>query len=142
MARIRKLIPDNSVRRDARTLSGENGKVWTMYVTEHRTQREIADELGISQPRVSQILSAVRESLDPIEREDFRREHLAELREMRKEADLLLGYDRIKARLKIQEREAHLLALDYPVTARLSLGLEEQTRYVIEMDDDVRKALQ
>lgn len=44
-------------------LDGRNGEIWYRHAVRAQTQEQIAEELGISHQRVSQILAEVRESL-------------------------------------------------------------------------------
>lgn len=46
-------------------LEGREGKVYYLYAVKRWTQTQIADELGVSQQRVSQILAACREKIVP-----------------------------------------------------------------------------
>ncbi|MBE4789950.1 sigma factor-like helix-turn-helix DNA-binding protein [Streptomyces caniscabiei] len=48
-------------------LEGRNGAIWRAYL-EGRTQEAIAEEFGVSQQRVSQIISEVRESIPEVNR--------------------------------------------------------------------------
>lgn len=52
---------------DPERLGGRNGDVWRAYLL-GRTQESIAEEYGISQQRVSQIISEVRESIPEVNR--------------------------------------------------------------------------
>lgn len=42
-----------------RKLEGRNGEIWHLYAVRGWTQERIAEDLGISQPRVSQILDKI-----------------------------------------------------------------------------------
>lgn len=44
-------------------LEGRNGRIWQLYTVQRWSQERIAEHYGISQPRVSQIILAVRASL-------------------------------------------------------------------------------
>lgn len=50
---------------------GRNGEVWHRYAVRGQTQERIADDLGISQPRVSQILAEVRASIPEPDRQQL-----------------------------------------------------------------------
>lgn len=58
--------------------SEERGaEIYRLTVVNRLTQRQISERLGISQPRVSQILAAYRASLPPLDHEAMRRHSLA-----------------------------------------------------------------
>jgi hypothetical protein len=67
-------------------LAGRNGDIWRAYIT-GRNQEWIGHHFGLSQQRVSQILTAVREALPDDEREDWRVIAVEALREVH--ADLV-----------------------------------------------------
>lgn len=52
-------------------LAGRNGDIWRAYIT-GRNQEWIGQHFGISQQRVSQILTAVRDALPDDERDEWR----------------------------------------------------------------------
>ena len=59
-------------------LEGRHGRVYQLYAVQRWTQEAIAEELGISQQRVSQIVARVRELLPPVDLEEHR-QHAIEL---------------------------------------------------------------
>lgn len=69
--------PEEDVR-----LAGRNGTIWRDYCA-GRTQEALAAEHGISQARVSQIISQVRDSIPETDREEEVRRSLDMLRELR-----------------------------------------------------------
>jgi len=144
-AKIARLIPDHAAPRSARILTGENGRVWQLYVVENWTQQEIADELGISRARVSKILAAVRESLPEIDRQEIVRERVIQLRAVANAlVPRVLSGDpqSVRAFLKVLDREARYLGLDAPTTIAAAIETAPLARYILEMDADVRKALE
>jgi hypothetical protein len=52
-------------------LEGRNGEIWHRYTVRQQTQAMIAEELNISQARVSEIITEVRASIPPIDREQL-----------------------------------------------------------------------
>lgn len=67
-------------------LAGRNGDIWRAYIT-GRNQEWIGQHFGISQQRVSQILTAVRDALPDDERDEWRLIAIQTLREVH--ADLV-----------------------------------------------------
>jgi predicted transcriptional regulator len=146
VAHIRKTRADHATPTSVRALAGENGRVWEMYVRDGLTQREISNELGISQQRVSQIVAAVREGMPPVMREQIVLDRVNQLRELMQPfiRATLLG-DNISARtlMKMLDREARYLGLDAPISLRAAIGAlgDEPTRYILDMSDEIREAL-
>ena len=62
----------------ARALNGRNKRVWDLFL-EDWTQQEIAAELGISQPRVHEILAAGAGELDIMPRQEMLMLRLAQI---------------------------------------------------------------
>lgn len=52
-------------------LEGRNGEIWHRYTVRAQTQEMIAEELGISQERVSQIIREIRAAIPPIDRDQL-----------------------------------------------------------------------
>lgn len=77
-------------------LEGRNGAIWRAH-TSGQTQEAIAAEYGITQGRVSQILSAVRASLPVEDRADLVRREVDLLDRLRTEALELWAADPIPA---------------------------------------------
>lgn len=50
---------------------GRNGEIWHRYTVRQQTQEMIAEELNISNQRVSQILADVRAAIPPINRDQL-----------------------------------------------------------------------
>lgn len=50
---------------------GRNGEVWHRYAVRMQSQERIAEDLGISQPRVSQIIAEVRASIPEPDRQQM-----------------------------------------------------------------------
>lgn len=57
-------------------LSEREGEVYRLTVVNRLTQREIAERMGVSQPRVSQILADARAKLPPVDLAAVRQEAL------------------------------------------------------------------
>ena len=49
-------------------MDGRNGEVYHRYAVRMQSQEQIAEELSISQQRVSQIIAEVQASLDPVDK--------------------------------------------------------------------------
>ena len=64
------------------SLAGRNGSVWRDYVR-GATQEALAEKYNVSQPRISQIISEVRDSIPQQEREALIKEEIDFLRRMR-----------------------------------------------------------
>lgn len=112
-----------------------NQRVWELYTLHNLTQQQIADREGISNQRVSQILTEVRATLPEESREETvaRRRaqidavisgHLPHARQGDKDATLSL--------VKLWERESRYLGLDSPTKLEHSGGV----RYEIAGLDD------
>lgn len=109
-------------QQDGPRLEGRNGEIWRAYVL-GRTQESIAAEHGISQQRVSQVLTAVRESIPADARTD------AALLDLER-IDLLLSgvmpaavagdVQATRAVLAVLERRARMLRLDLEEPLRIS----------------------
>lgn len=107
-------------------LDGRNGEIWRGYLF-GRTQEALAEEYGISQTRISQIITEVRNTLPETDANELRRADLERL-----DAMLPLNIqmavngdkDAVSSVLKIMERRAKLLGLDAPtkqeVTGRVA----------------------
>lgn len=50
---------------------GRNGEVWHRYAVRMQSQERIAEDLGISQVRVSQIIAEVRALIPPVDRQQM-----------------------------------------------------------------------
>ena len=48
-------------------LEGRNGEVWRLYLQGH-TQESLAEQFGVSQQRISQVINEVRESIPEVNR--------------------------------------------------------------------------
>ena len=107
-------------------LDGRNGEIWRAYLF-GKTQEAIAEEFGIVQQRVSQIIRDVRESLPETDANELRRADLERLDAMLPNNILMAvagDKDAVNSVLKIMERRAKLLGLDAPtkqeVTGRVA----------------------
>jgi transcriptional regulator with XRE-family HTH domain len=104
-------------------LNGRNGQIWRAYVAGH-TQQKIADDFGLSQQHVSQIVAAVREDVPPAVREDA-----ALLAVERTDALLAAVWDdamagdtkAVLAALRVLERMARALGTDAVEPLRVTL---------------------
>lgn len=113
-------------QKDGPRLDGRNGEIWRGYLF-GRTQEALAEEYGISQTRISQIITEVRNTLPETDANELRRADLERL-----DAMLPLNIqmavngdkDAVSSVLKIMERRAKLLGLDAPtkqeVTGRVA----------------------
>lgn len=132
----------------SRRLEGRNGEIWRLFCR-GRTQESLAEQFGISQPRVSQIINEVRDSIGPVERADIVKRESDLLDQLRAEVlDLwekgpnkayaangreLEGVEDHSGRLaalaaadRLTARMHRLLGLDAPAKLDLSLQGEEE----------------
>lgn len=132
-------------QRDGPRLDGRNGEVWRLYV-QGRTQAFIAEEFGVSQQRVSQILAEVRAAIP----EDARRD--AALLDLERLDVLLVGVmpaaaegDAAAARavLAILERRSRMLKLDLDEPLRITFArhLDDQGELLADTIGAVLDAL-
>lgn len=63
-------------------LMGRNGEIWRAYVR-GKTQEEIAEKYGLTQPAVSNAISRVRDSIPQVEREQLIKEEIDLFRHLR-----------------------------------------------------------
>lgn len=115
-------------------LEGRDGQVWRLYLEGH-TQEAIAERFGVSQQRVSQIVSEVRESIPEVAR------IAAALLDLER-LDLLLtgtmppamsGDPKATAAvLRILERRAKMLGLDEPFEVAVEGNLSELSQMVAD----------
>lgn len=117
-------------------LDGRTGRVWQMYIR-MQTQQAIADELGISQSRVSKIIAEVRASIPQQTREEIVQERVEQLRILGN--SVFAAADdgdpqAINAFLKIQEREAKLLGLDSAIKQEVDATVRYEIAGVDEGD--------
>jgi len=133
-------------------LEGRNGEIWKWYCR-GMTQEKLAEEYGLSNQRISQIIAEVRESIPPADKDKVRQEHLELARTMRAELAKLVDMNPIPAysngrpitlddgttaedhsgrlaamdRLtKWLERESKLLGIDAPTRVDATVALTEQ----------------
>lgn len=113
-------------QRDGPRLDGRDGEVWRAYLYGH-TQEQIATDHGISQSRVSQILTEIRQSIPQTSKTDAALLDLERLNLMltgvlpaAQEGDTKAS----GAAMRIIERRARMLGLD--ATEPLSIVLERQ----------------
>jgi hypothetical protein len=121
-------------QKDGPRLDGRNGEIWRGYLL-GRTQEALADEHGIAQQRVSQILAEVRDALGT---DDLATTALVDLERL----DLLLsaympGATRGDTKagglaLKVLERKAKALGTDAtePLTVLLTRRTEDSGRWI------------
>jgi transcriptional regulator with XRE-family HTH domain len=76
---------DGGARNSSR-LEGRDGSVWRAYTIYQRTQEDIAEEFGISQVRVSQIITDTRASIPTEDMDVMRRESIELYRELQRRA--------------------------------------------------------
>lgn len=126
-------------------LEGRDGQVWRAYIL-GRTQEAIAAEHGISQQRVSQILSEIRSSIPATDRAD------AALVDLERIDMLLSGVmpaavagdtQAARAVLAILERRARMLRLDLEEPLRITLArhLDDQGELLADTIGAVLDAL-
>lgn len=104
-------------------LDGRNGKIWRLYCR-GISQEKLAEQFDLSQQRVSQIVSEIRESIPELSKDVHRRQHLEVLAEARavltqlaledpvyalEASDRMAAFRELRAYL---EREAKMLGLD------------------------------
>lgn len=78
----------------ARRLEGRDGEIWRLFCR-GTTQEALAEKFGISQPRVSQIISAIRDSIPIQERVDIVKQEVDFLAGLR--AEVLELWDSVPA---------------------------------------------
>lgn len=112
-------------QKDGPRLEGRNGEIWRSYLF-GKTQEAIAEEYGISQQHVSEIIRKVRESLPEADALELRRADLERLDVMLPNNMLMAiagDKDAVNSVLKIMERRAKLLGLDAPTKQEVQGGL-------------------
>jgi predicted transcriptional regulator len=118
---------------------GRNGRVWQLYAVRGWTQEQVAEELGISQARVSQIVSAVRKEIPLQTREEIVQERVEQIRAVvRAVVDAALEYgdkDAVSSLVKLWEREAKLLGLDAPTKQEIKGRLARYDISGVNLDD-------
>lgn len=100
-----------------RPIEGRTGQVWYMYAVLSMTQPRIAEVLEITQGRVSQIVTKVREGIEKQTRDEICQERVEQLKSVANAVmPMALSGDTksVQALLKILERESKLLGLDKP----------------------------
>lgn len=115
-------------QKDGPRLEGRNGEIWRGYLF-GKTQEALAEEFGISQSRVSQVIAEVRESLPETDAQELRRADLERLDAMLPNNILMAvagDKDAVSSVLKIMERRAKLLGLDAPTRQEIKGGLQYQ----------------
>lgn len=146
-------------------LGGRNGEVWRAYVN-GRTQEWIAERLDLSQQRIAQILSEVRDSLPEDARQDWRISALETLGHLHAEMleianreappaysqggkilmdehgdvvrDVSSRLAAVDRVLKVQERASRLLGLDAP--DRVEATVTQVTQADLELQELLREA--
>ena len=63
-------------QRGAARYEGRNGQVWRLYTVYRQNQEQIADDLGISQQRVSEIIREVRANIPAPDLDEMRQQSL------------------------------------------------------------------
>jgi transcriptional regulator with XRE-family HTH domain len=71
-------MPGKGIALSGRALNGKNARVLELFLQDW-TQQEIAAEVGLSQPRVSQILTAQAEEVEVLPREATLHRRLAQI---------------------------------------------------------------
>jgi hypothetical protein len=146
-------MPPRKRRVENDDLTGRTGDIWRAYLS-GETQEQIAKQHGIGQQRVSQILSAIRESIPETDRAHLVQRESEFLDQLRVEALRLVARDPIPAysngkpilmpdgttaedhsgrlaaldrAVRLHERLSKLLGLDAPAKADVSLvGAERE----------------
>lgn len=118
---------------------GRNGRAWQLYAVRGWTQEQVAEELGISQARVSQIISEVRKEIPLQTREEIVQERVEQIRAVvRRVVDEALDYgdkDAVSSLVKLWEREAKLLGLDAPTKQEIKGRLARYDISGVNLDD-------
>lgn len=65
---------------------GRNGEVWHRVAVRGQSHERVADDLGISQQRVSQIVAEVRATIDPVDRQKMIEESIELIRFVKDQA--------------------------------------------------------
>jgi hypothetical protein len=140
-------------------LEGRNGAVWRAYAIYRKTQEAIAQEFGISQPRVSQIIKEVRDKIEPDSRTDMRLQAAEVYNELQKRAlaiadmraaPVFVGKDGDVARdpeadnAVVRDYAAQVKALElagkFQAETRKLYGLDDPTK--VQSDQTVRYVLE
>lgn len=133
-----------------RTLTGRNERIWQMHLDDW-TQDEIAAEVGLSRPRISQILAECSAGVQETPREQEMRTRYAQV-------EAKISYwsaiaqdesrpfdEQVKADKRVAywyDFRARLRAEYAPANVKLSAVQNgDQMTYQLELPDDVRKAL-
>jgi DNA-binding transcriptional regulator LsrR (DeoR family) len=154
-----------------RRLDGRNGEIARRYYLMSQSQQEIADDLGISQSRVSQVLRDVRSEIDATTREDVKADIAARLAQLRagmvelvemEGAPVTAGKDgqvvtdpetgavvrdyalRVNATrtvIDIERRLAALYGADEPARLRTDLTVSGMTEQAAQLAAEAREAL-
>jgi transcriptional regulator with XRE-family HTH domain len=66
-------------------IEGRNGLIWRRYAMHGWTQEKLAEHFQLSQSQISRIISEVRESIPPANKDEYLRHHLEALAEIRGE---------------------------------------------------------
>lgn len=123
-----------------RTLREENkeGEIWRLYVEENWSQTEIAEEMGLTQQRISQILARLRKEILPETRDEIIRRRADQINVIVKAviSDARTGdKDAVSSLVKLWEREAKLLGLDAPTKQEIKGRLARYDISGVHLDD-------
>lgn len=114
------------VSTDNGRLNARDQKIWHDYTLGGKTLVQLAEEHGVSNQRISQIMQEIRENLPPRDRQvtiDYRLDQIKAIGDALL-PDLLAGdKDAIASWTKIVEREAKYLGLDSASKVELSGGV-------------------
>lgn len=67
-------------------MEGRNGLIWRQCIIDGRTQEDVAEEHGVSQQRISEILGQVRKTIPEQNREEMIQDTLEVLQELHRTA--------------------------------------------------------
>lgn len=130
-------------------LVGRNGRIWRDYCR-GATQEKLAEKYGVSQPRISQIVNEVKDSIAIEERADLIRQETDLLRMLREEtlelwdadAPDMVSNGRVIEGIKDHSGRLQALAAVDRLTARLHrvLGLDAPQKVDIGLGGEVEAA--
>jgi transcriptional regulator with XRE-family HTH domain len=130
-------------------LAGRNGKIWRAYCR-GKTQAALAEEFGISQQRVSQIVSDVRDAIPMQEREAILKQEIDLLSDLRsavldlwdQDAPNLVSNGRVIEGVKDHSGRLAALARAESLTARLHkiTGIEAAQKVDLSMQGEEEAA--
>lgn len=134
---------------DGDRLAERDAQIWADYV-KGKTQRELAEEHGIGQQRISQIIDQVRTDIPQETKEaivvreaelltSIRRDVVELIGEARTEGAHRVFLDGIDRLVRLSERHARLLGLD--AASKVDIGMTEETEATARLAADAARRL-